>query len=193
MDQHLSFDGYVSEICDEANNRLSFLYRYSNVLDFQTRKLLCNSLVLSKLCYCISAWYPGLGVGLRNRLDVLQRKMVRFTNKWNPREHVGDAEIVGIGWLPLPRRALTLQLGHLFKVKIGQAPSYLTGCFNHISEAHGYNTRGSDLNYSANHVSFPPGTFHHSTVREWNRLPNDLKSCRTLPVFKQKLRQYMLS
>ena len=128
LDQHLSFDGYVSEICDEANNRLSFLYRYSNVLDFQTRKLLCNSLVLSKLCYCISAWYPGLGVGLRNRLDVLQRKMVRFTNQWNPREHVGNAEIVGIGWLPLPRRALTLQLGHLFKVKIGQAPSYLTGC-----------------------------------------------------------------
>ena len=49
LDQCLNFDEYVVKVCKRANNRLSFLHRYSRLLDEQTRKMLCNSLVLSNL------------------------------------------------------------------------------------------------------------------------------------------------
>ena len=178
--------------CDAANNRLSFLHRYSGLLDFRTRKLLCTSLVLSKLSYCISAWYPGLGAGLRSRLDVAQRKMVRFIRGWTPREHVGEPEIKSIGWLLFPKRALLFQLTHLFKVKIGLAPTYLSRSFCPTTTVHQHDTRGSSHNFTVNNAN-PVGSFHYTTVREWNQLPIEVKSATSLLSFRKKLRQHFMS
>ena len=47
LDQCLNFGEYVDKVCKDANSRLSFLYRYSSILDFRTRKLLCTSLIFS--------------------------------------------------------------------------------------------------------------------------------------------------
>ena len=91
LDEVLSFNDFVT--CNKADGKLTFLHRYSSLLDFDTRRLLYNSLVFSNLTYCVSAWYPGLGIGLRQRLDTIQRKMVRFVNGWKPRSHVGIPEI----------------------------------------------------------------------------------------------------
>ena len=193
LDQCLSFDEYVVKVCKNANNRLSFLYRYSHLLDVQTRKMLCNSLVLSNLTYCISAWYPGLGTGLKDRLNVVQRKMVRFVNGWKPREHVGVREIKSAGWLIFPKRASLSQLCHLFKIRAGLAPSYLSRDFCPTGDIHHHHTRGSDLNYFIDSRKFPPNTFHYTTVREWNALPHDLRCAPSLASFKRKLRQYFTS
>ena len=192
LDQFLSFDEYVTGVCDAANNRLSFLHRYSGLLDFQTRKLICTSLVLSKLSYCISAWYPGLGLGLRSRLDVAQRKMVRFVKGWTPREHVGEPEINSIGWLSFSKRALRFQLTHLFKVKLGLAPLYFSRSFCPTTAVHQHNTRGSPYNFSID-GTHAVGTFHYTTAREWNRLPTELKTATSLTSFKKKLRQHFMS
>ena len=191
LDQCLNFDEYVNKVCNDANSRLSFLHRYSSILDIRTRKLLCTSLILSKLSYCSAAWYSGLGVGLRNRLDVIQRKMVRYVNGWGPRDHVGDQEISSTGWLTFSRRVLHSQLCHLFKARIGLAPSYLSNDFCPTQQIHRHNTRGSNSNYFVDTHKFPPGTFHHAAVRGWNKLPQELKAIPTLPLFKKRLRQYM--
>ena len=193
LDQCLSFDEYVVKVCKNANNRLSFLYSYSHLLDVQTRKMLCNSLVLSNLTYCISAWYPGLGTGLKDRLNVVQRKMVRFVNGWKPREHVGDQEIKSVRWLIFPKRASLSQLCHLFKIRAGLAPSYLSRDFCPTGDIHRHHTRGSDLNYFIDSRKFPPNTFHYTTVREWNALPHDLRGAPSLSSFKRKLRQHFMS
>ena len=191
LDQCLGFDDFIVKACNEANNRLCFLYRYNSILDSRTKKLLCSTLILSKLSYCISAWYSGLGLGLRNRLDVIQRKMIRFINGWGPREHVGDNEFSLTGWLTFPKRASFFQLCHLFKVRRGLAPSYLSQEFRQLSDTHSNNTRGSDCNYFVDTGKFPPGTFHHAVVREWNKLPREVKEAPSLPLFKNRLRQYL--
>ena len=191
LDQCLNFDQYINKVCSDANNRLSFLFRYSSILDFPTRKLVCTSLILSKLSYCTSAWYSGLGIGLRSRLDVIQRKMVRYVNGWGPREHVGESEISSTGWLTYSRHALFSQLCHFFKARIGLAPSYLSDDLCPMQQAHNHNTRGSDFNYFVDTQKFPPGTFHHAVVRGWNKLPQELKGIPTLALFKKRLRQYM--
>ena len=60
LDQFLNFDEYVNSVCDKADGKLSFLHRYSTVLDLKTRKLLCESLIFSCLTYCASLWYSLL-------------------------------------------------------------------------------------------------------------------------------------
>ena len=116
----------------------------------------------------------GLGVGLRNRLDVVQRKMIRFMNGWGPREHVGSAEFLSTGWLTFSKRASFFQLCHVFKIRSGFAPSYLSRDFCPMQDIHLHNTRGSELNYFVDADKFPPGTFHYAAVQEWNKLPDEI-------------------
>ena len=191
LDETMSFDDFVNQICNKADGKLSFLYRYSILLDFRTRRLLCNSLVFSGLTYCVSAWYSGLGIGLKQRLDIVQRKMVRFVKGWGPRSHVGRPEIDAVGWLYFPERVKFFKLCHLFKVKIGLAPVYLSRDFVPTRNVHSHVTRGSCLNFFANSRVFSPNTFHYTVVRDWNLLPDNLKNALTLTSFKRGLRQHL--
>ena len=108
-----------------------------------------------------------------------------------PRDHVGDPEISSTGWLTISRRVMFSQLCHLFKARIGLAPSYLSVGFCPMQQVHHHNTRGSSLNYFVDSQKFPPGTFHYAAVREWNQIPQELKGIPTLSCFKKRLRQYM--
>ena len=193
LDEVLSFDDFVGKTCNKADGKLTFLHRYSSLLDFDTRRLLCNSLVFSNLTYCVSAWYPGLGIGLRQRLDTIQRKMVRFVNGWKPRSHVGIPEINAVSWLYFPKRVKFFKLCHLFKVKKGLAPSHLSRDFVSTRNIHSHLTGGSDLNYSADSHRFPPNTFHYSVIRDWNQLPDRIKDAGTLVSFKRDLKRHLLS
>ena len=85
------------------------------------------------------------------------------------------------------------KLCHLFKIRIGMAPTYLCNDFSLISATHSYSTRDSDVNFVARPNEFPPNTFHYSSIREWNRLPSELKRVKTLAAFKRGLRQYLSS
>jgi hypothetical protein len=159
LDERLDFYEYVLALTKKAASRLSFLHRYSSLLDFRTRKLLSSCLVNSNLEYCCSAWYPGLTVNLRNRLDVIQRKVVRFVLNLGPRDHVGVAEIGSINWLSFPKRVSFFKLMHVFKISKGLAPSYLLDRFTRTSAVHSYSTRGSDVNYYWSDVNRSTNTF----------------------------------
>ena len=180
-------------ICDKSDSKLSFLHRYSAFLDFRTRKLLCESLVFSCLTYCASAWYSGVSQRLKNRLEVIQRKMVRFVNGWEPRSHVGLPEIIAVGWLFFPKRVSFFKLCHLFKIKTGKVPQYLAQDFRTTSSVHSYSTRGSDLNYVPNCQEFSNNTFHYTVIREWNELPANVKSQLSLLRFKKELKRHFLN
>ena len=190
LDQYLCFDEYVDSICDKADGKLSFLHRYSPILDFKTRKLLCESLVSSSLTFCVSSWYSGVSQRLKTRLEVIQRKMVRFVNGWHPRSHVGLPEIIAVGWLSFPKRVSFFKLCHLFKIKHGLAPQYLARDFRTTSSVHSHSTRGSDLNYVPNFRDFPNNSFHYTVVREWNALPANIKSQASLIRFKKELKRH---
>ena len=141
----------------------------------------------------MSSWYSGVGQRLKTRLEVIQRKMVRYVNGWHPRSHVGLPEITAVGWLFIPKRVSFFKLCHLFKVKIGQAPQYLAQDFRTTASVHSHATRGSDLNYVPNCRDFSNNTFHYTVVREWNELPADVKSQTSLVRFKRALKLHFMN
>ena len=105
--------------------------------------------------------------------------------------HVDVQEISEVGWLHFPKRVSFLKLCHLFKVKMGQAPEYLACDFHLTSLVHAYATCGSDLNYVPDYANFSPNTFHYTVVREWNALPVNIKSQKTLSGFKRDLKRHL--
>ena len=99
LDESLDGSMHVGKMLKTCAGRLSFLYRKAFLLDRNCRKILCTALVQPYMDYCNGAWYGALSVDLKKRLDILQRKMVRYVEGLDPRHHVGLRELHNLSWL----------------------------------------------------------------------------------------------
>jgi len=88
LDESLDGKGHAISVINKVAARISFLYRNSLLLDFKSRKTLCAALVQPYFEYCCSSWYSGLSVALKGKLDILQRRMIRFVFNFDARTHV---------------------------------------------------------------------------------------------------------
>ena len=187
LDANINGCRHAENLLKTCSQRLAFLYRNSLFLDQYCRRILCSALIQPYLDYCCSSWYSGLSVALKNRLDVIQRKMVRFLNNMDFREHVDHKDLHKLSWLSVPDRVSYLKLLHLFRVRHGMAPKYLMCNFKTISEAHSHNTRGSDYNYVVSRdLSLSQSGFAYTAIKLWNSLPPSINSIDTQPRFQRK-------
>ena len=82
-----------------------------------------------------------------------------------------------LSWLSLPDRVMSFRMSHLFRIRHKLAPVYLLPNFKSVSDAHTHNTRGSNFNFHmSRELSLSPNGFAFTAIKQWNALPNDLKS-----------------
>ena len=96
IDQTVSGEDIANGIIQKANSRMKFMYRQSNCLNQNSRKILCSALIQCHFDYACSSWYSGLGQRLKQKLQITQNKMVRFILNLSPRSHVGYAELASL-------------------------------------------------------------------------------------------------
>ena len=194
LDSSLDGSSHVGKILKMCSDRLSFLYRNSAFLDQQCRKTLCSALIQPHLDYCCSSWYSSLTVALKTRLDVIQRKMVRFIYGMEIMAHVDLSNLYDLSWLSVPDRVTYFKLLHIFRIRNGLAPRYLMTNFRSISDAHTHNTRGSDYNYFVSkNLARSQNSFAYTAIRSWNSLSVTLKSISDIHIFKRKLKTALLA
>ena len=103
---------------------------------------------------------------------------------------------VPIGYLT-PQQNLSdfFKLCHVFKIRVGRAPSYMTHSFVPVSSTHAHATRGNCAhNFSLSHrAATVPNTFSFTAIKAWNGLPSDLKGETSERVFKSKLKSFFLT
>ena len=188
-----NFKGSVQgmSVIKKVASRLGFLYRSASLLDFDSRKVLCSSLVQPCIDFCVVSWYIGLSNKFKERLDVLQRKMVRYIYGWGPRSHVGTSTLRELGWLTISDRVRYFAVLHVFKIKRRTAPSYLCHNFVPVSNVHDHRTRGSNYDFHLSHGDVP-GTFSYFGKVQWNSLPDKLRSIESVDLFKAKLKQHLM-
>ena len=194
LDENINGSVHAGNLLKVCAGRLAFLYRCSSLLDQKCRKMLCSALLQPHIDYCCSSWYSGLTVALRERLNVVQRKMVRFIYGMNNREHVDNSNLLELLWLNIPDRVKFFKMSHLFRIRHKLAPKYLLPNFKFVSDAHTHFTRGSSYNFHLSRaLSLSQNAFSYTAISQWNALPNSLKSIDDFRVFKYKLKQYLLA
>ena len=120
--------------------------------------------------------------------------MIRFIHGWDNRAHVDTKNLRELSWLSIADRVRFFRMSHLFRIRHKLAPSYLLQNFKSISDAHTHNTRGSNVNYVlSRELSLSPTSFSFLAIKQWNELPNDIKSIREFRVFKRKLKEFFIS
>ena len=116
LDANLNGWDHARSLLKVCAGRLSFLYRHSSLLDRKCRQTLCSALIQPYMDYCCSSWYGGLSSALRERLNVVQRKMVRFIDSLDNRTHVDTKDLRNLSWLSIPDRVRFFRMTHLFRV-----------------------------------------------------------------------------
>ena len=194
LDENISGKAHVGDLISKCAGRISFLYRNSAFLNLKCRRILCSALIQPYLDYCCSSWYSSITKILRGRLDVIQRRMVRFIFSMDHMHHVGTKDLLNLGWLSIPDRVKYFKLVHVFKIKHGIAPDYLCDSFVPITQTHSHNTRGSGLDFAITRdLSSSRTSFAYTAIKHWNSLPLFLKNIQSESTFRIKLKEYLQS
>ena len=107
------------------------------------------------------------------------------------RDHVGDADVWALNWMPFRKRVEYFKAMHVFKVRKSIAPAYISRHFELVSGVHSYGLRQSDRNFSLSNCSFPPKSFTRSAISLWNSLPSHLKKIESFVLFKKGLLAFL--
>ena len=193
LDANLDGSAHACSLMKTCAGKLAFLYRHSNFLDKRSRQTLCTSLIQPGIDYCCSSWHGGLTVALKERLNVIQRKMIRFIYGMDFRGHVDSKHLRELSWLSISDRVKFFRMSHLFRIRHNLAPTYLLPNFRAISTVHSHNTRGSSFNFQlSRELSLSPSSFAFTAIKQWNGLPNNFKDIHEFRVFKRKLKQFLI-
>ena len=191
IDDNLSGEAAVNNVLKKSNSRLKFLYRYSNMLKFPARKILCSALIQCHFDYSCSSWFPGINKGLKVKLQVAQNRIIRFILNLNNRAHIGQKELDKTGFLSVSKRVTQLKLGQVFKINNGSCPQYLNQHFNRLNEGNErIATRGKAHNFHIPRID--TNTFAYTAIKDWNSLPSRIKEIDSEKLFKKKVKRHLV-
>ncbi len=147
LDNSLSGEWILDNTVKKSSGRRKFLYRQGQKFSKITKKTLCQSLVQSHLDYAISSWYAAMTQKAKNKLQILQNKMIRFTLDLGPRTHITEEHMKELNMLRIPNRIKQLRLNTAHKIFNNKAPSYLNTHFRRARDR-AQSTRRSEWNFT---------------------------------------------
>jgi len=168
LDSNLKWDSHINNLLKSCYGTLRTLRKLKNFTDFKLRKYLVETLILSKVNYCDTVFYP-LPKFLLSRLQRLQFAMASFVTS----KYVNNiSTILDLQWLPIAELRDYSLLKLTFKALYSTSwPSYLNletvKIVRHL--------RSNSATRLV--VPFTSGTFQHSAAILFNSLPAHVRNC----------------
>ena len=78
LDDKLNFNLHISNICSSAANQLNALIRLKSYLNFNAKRVLINSYIISNSNYCPLVWIFSIAKSL-NKIESFQKIAFRFS------------------------------------------------------------------------------------------------------------------
>ena len=142
--------------------------------------MIINSLVFSKIFCCSNVW-ANTSKCNNDKLQAVQNLSCISPIRKE------------LNWLPLANQLYYRSATMAFKCMTGHAPEYLSLKFLKRAEVSGRSTRNSQLlNIPLFKTASSQRTFYYRTVSLWNSLDYSLKLCKSVSVFKNRLKTTLL-
>ena len=152
---------------------------------------LCSALIQCYFDYSCSSWYASLNKGLKQKLQIMQNKIIRYILNLNSRAHIGCNEHERVNMLSVPDRVKQLRLTHVYKIWNGICPIYMKEHFSKIADTELRNcTRASVNNFFLPRVKGQGiHTFYYSGIKNWNSLPAAIKEIQNEYTFRENVKK----
>ncbi len=177
IDEALTGEGILDTVVRKCTGRIKFLHRQARCLPMAIKKTLCQSLVQRRIDYVKSSWYAAMAQRAKNKLQIVQNKMIRFILNLQPRTHLTVDHMIELNMLIVPEKAKRLRFNTAHKIYCNQAPQCLQANFKKARNRTQH-TRNSQWNFVVPDVKGNEcNTLYFNAIKNWNSLPNDLKNC----------------
>ena len=189
MDRHLTFRPHVEQVVGICTGILLGLSAARHWLPQEVLIVLVDSLVLSRIRYCISV-FGNASRETQNKIQKLINFSARVVTGRKRREHISDA-VRSLGWLRSPS---LYQYGILTRFKTVITTGEPSSLADSIAvQEHTYNTRQTN-HYRPVSVRSEVGKrmFGFSAPSLYNSLPQDVRGT-AVGCFKKALKEHLLN
>ena len=194
-DEVLSWRRHINILIGRAISKLKDLNRYKKFLTEESKKLLCESIILSIFSFG-DIVYMNIDMYLQRKVQKIQDSCLNFIFNIKKREHVNRADLrKNINWLSMKHRRILNGLSLLYKSLNGKGPDYIRDMFTLVSEISERNTRTypSNIWFPNSHISaIHRKSFKFYISKIWNSLPENIKNSNTIQTFKKKVKIALL-
>lgn len=191
MDSCMRFDTHINELNKKVMGTLMYINRISNNFDKPTRLLIVQSLVLSLLNYCIIIWGTTNNT-LLNKVKKLQNFAAKVAAGGARKyDHVTPI-LKELQWLNIGKKitfdkavAIFKQVNNFYPERLLSLPTV-----NNVTRS----TTRQQNNLYVPRVNTDTRARSLSVLgpKLWNQIPLSIKETNTLPIFKQKLKHFLL-
>jgi len=182
----------ISATCKSAWFHLRNVGKIRQYLDKKSTEQLIHSFVTSKLDYNNCLLY-GLPDTLLLRLQRIQNAAARLVLRLPKHCHITPT-LQDLHWLPIKHRINYKILLMVFKALNNCAPSYIADLLTKKPEC-SINLRSNGNNFlmvpKSNTVTYGDRNFRNMAPILWNNLPNEIRDCHEINVFKRLLKTYL--
>lgn len=176
LDTTLRFREQVSKFIQKAYTALRLLYPHRSYLSINTKKTLCEALVLSQFTYCTPIYGPCLDRDCSDRIQRVQNSCIRFIYGIRKFEHV-SYKLPELRWLNMQDRRNFYSTCIFHKIISTKTPSYLYNKITFRSDVHNLNVRSKGLLSPPRHrTTFYERGFRYCIYKSYNRVSFDAKS-----------------
>ena len=182
IDNKLSFEFHISEICRKAGGQLNALKRLGSYLPLHVRKVDANSFILSHFNYCPLVWYFSTAKQIQ-KIEKIHERVVRFIHDDYHSDYVSLLLSTNSSTMEVRRmRALCVEI---YKTLNNLNPDYMKDIF---VKPDGRHSSRRPLNISVPRVhqaTFGLKSIRYEGAKLWNSLPESIKSAENLERFKR--------
>jgi hypothetical protein len=193
LDDNLSFRKFIQTTCKNANYYIRQINYIRPYLTTEVTTLLVNSLILSRIDYCNSL-LTNLPNASIHKLQVIINSAARVITRCKKRSHISPV-LEKLKWLPIEKRIQHKILTTVFKcISNNKYPSYLSELLSNYQPTKNLRSEYQMLLNipNANLKTVGQRSFSYQGPHLWNKLPLQIKCSKSVNIFNDKTKNYLL-
>ncbi len=191
FDKHLSMEAQVNNTCRIAHYHLRNIGKIRAVLTKETTEKLVHAFVTSRIDNGNALLY-NLPQTCINKLQRVLNTAARIVSRTPKFAHISPV-CRDLHWLPMTERMEYKILLLAFKALHGMAPTYIADFLQVYQPTRALRSQDRNLLVvpQTRLRSFGDRAFPKAAPVLWNALPQSVRDCKTLPVFKRHLKTFL--
>lgn len=187
IDNNLTFDKHINDICIKASRQISALQRLTGSLDYPSRKAIYNSFIFSHFNYCPLVWFFTSRASIV-KMQKVQERALRFVLK----DSVSDYEslLSKTGFDSFRISSIKNMAIEIYKILNGMGPKYLAPFFSKSNIPYDLRDNNKVIQPLKRTTTFGIKSFVYFGAHLWNLLPLDVKDAMSLSNFKSLIKKW---
>ena len=197
IDKRLNWEEHINSVIDKISKYIGIFYKIRKLLPIKCLRQLYFTLVHPHILYGVEL-YANTTSSRIKCLEIINNKILRAILVQDYGTRIcNDALYKEMNTLPISKlhRYSILVFVHNCQYHIERVPDIYKTYFVPQSQIHEHNVRNFNSNYHLPRMNLVLGqrSLKYKAVKYWNSLPLTLKSIRSIPPFKTKLREYLFN